>query len=120
MLGYLTLIFTCQLIGELAVVALKLPLPGPVLGMAILFTGLMIKGSVPDDLSAVSDFLLRYLSLLFIPAGVGVMLHAKLIGRDWLPISLSLIVSTALTIVVSAKVMTWLSPKAKEAEARDA
>lgn len=109
MLGYLTLIFACQLAGELTVAATGLPLPGPVAGMAILFAGLMIKGAIPDDLAKVGDALLSNLSLLFVPAGVGVMLHVSLLGADWLPISVALVVSTLLTIAVTAGVMVWMS-----------
>jgi holin-like protein len=116
MLAYLTLIFCCQLLGELLISATGLPVPGPVCGMAILFLGLNVHGSVPDELAAVTSALLDNLTLLFIPAGVGVMLHAALIGRDWLPISVSLIVSTALTIAVTALMMTWLTPRAPEAQ----
>ena len=111
MLTYLTLIFCCQLIGELFVTATGLPVPGPVVGMVILFVGLLVKGAVPDDLAKVGDALSRNLSLLFIPAGVGVMLHVKLIGRDWLPISMALVGSTVLTIALTAAMMVWLKPK---------
>jgi holin-like protein len=109
MLSYLTVIFACQLLGELLVSATSLPVPGPVCGMAILFAGLLVRGSIPPDLASVGSALLDNLTLLFIPAGVGVMLHAPLIGRDWLAISVSLVVSTALTIAVTALVMTWLT-----------
>ena len=47
MLAYLTLIFCCQLAGELAVTALGLPVPGSVDGMAQLFAGLLIRGAIP-------------------------------------------------------------------------
>jgi holin-like protein len=109
MLAYLTLIFSCQLLGELLTASLGLPIPGPVCGMALLFGGLLIHGAIPDELAAVSSALLDNLSLLFIPAGVGVMLHAPLIGRDWLPISVALVVSTALTIAITALVMSRLA-----------
>lgn len=116
MLTNLTLIFCCQLLGELFVSALELPVPGPVVGMVLLFLGLLIKGSIPEDLGMVGDALIKNLSLLFIPAGVGVMLHVKLIGREWLPISVSLVVSTVLTIAVTAAVMVWLTPRPASAE----
>lgn len=109
MLGYVTLIFACQLVGELAVAALGLPVPGPVAGMVILLVGLLVKGSIPEGLGQVGDFLLGNLSLLFVPAGVGVMLHAGLLGREWLPIMAALVVSTAATIAVTALVMRRLS-----------
>ncbi len=110
MLTFLTIIFSCQLIGELLVSATGLPLPGPVVGMAILFTGLLLKGHIPDELGKTADALIENLALLFIPAGVGVMMHVQLIGRDWLPISVALVTSTALTIIVTAWMMAWLSP----------
>lgn len=109
MLGYLTLIFCCQLFGELLATATGLPVPGPVCGMLILLAGLMVYGSVPTDLAGVTSGLLDNLSLLFIPAGVGVMLHANLLARDWLPLTVALFVSTGLTIVVTAMTMNWLS-----------
>ena len=113
MIGYLTLILACQLAGELIVAAIGLPLPGPVLGMAILFCGLMLRRGIPDGLGLIGDALLSNLSLLFVPAGVGVMLHASLLGADWLPISLAVVVSTLLTIAVTAGIMVWLKPTTK-------
>lgn len=110
MLGYLTLIFACQLAGELLVAATAAPVPGPVLGMMLLLAGLVVAGRLPDDLAKVGDALVGNLSLLFIPAGVGVMLHASLIGRDWLPITAALIGSTAITIAVTALIMSRLAP----------
>lgn len=85
-------------------------MPGPVIGMALLFLGLLLKRGIPEDLGRVGDALLSNLSLLFVPAGVGVMLHAGLLGADWLPISVAVVVSTLLTIAVTAAVMVWLKP----------
>ena len=109
MLEYLSLILACQLIGEFVVNATELPFPGPVAGMILLFLFLSIKGSVPDDLKQVTDSLLNSLSLLFVPAGVGVMAHFTLLGSDAIPLSIALIVSTVLTIVVTASVMTFVN-----------
>jgi len=109
MLSWLTVILACQLAGELIVKAIGLPVPGPVAGMVLLFCGLLIRRGIPEGLQRVGDALLSNLSLLFVPAGVGVMLHARLIGKDWLPISVALVASTALTIAVTALVMAWLN-----------
>lgn len=105
MLGYLTVILVCQLIGEAFVVWSGLPVPGPVVGMVLLFAGLLIKGGLPDDLAKVSDTLLTHLSLLFVPAGVGVMLHIGLLGKEWIAISTALVLSTLITIAVTAAIM---------------
>ena len=108
MLGFFTLLLWCQLAGELLVLVSGVPLPGPVLGMLILFAGLLIRGHVPEELQSLAGGLLRHLSLLFVPAGVGVMLHLVLIADEWLAISVSLLLSTVLTIMVTAGVMVAL------------
>lgn len=108
MLNAFTLILCCQLVGELIVTASGLPVPGPVCGMALMFTGLIIRGGVPEDLGRASDALLGSLSLLFIPAGVGVMLHLQLMSAEAAPISVALILSTLITIAVTAAMMQWL------------
>ena len=115
MLTYLTFIFGCQLAGELAVRGLHLPVPGPVLGMVLLFLFLLARGGIPKELATVADALLGNFSLLFVPAGVGIMLHFRLIGDDWLPIAVALVVSTALTVAVTALLMAWLGRRAAEA-----
>jgi len=108
MLGFFTLLLVCQLVGEVIAAATGIPVPGPVIGMAILFFGLLVRGSIPEALAATAETLLSHLSLLFVPAGVGVMLHVELIGAELLPIAASLIISTLLTIVVTALVMRLL------------
>jgi holin-like protein len=113
-LGWLTLIFCCQLAGELADTGLGLPVPGPVVGMALLFCGLLLRKGIPAELGKVGDALIGNLSLCFVPAGVGVMLHADLIGEDWLPISVALLASTLLAIAVTGLLMQYLS-RAKQA-----
>lgn len=114
MLFYLTLILVCQLAGELVSAATGLPIPGPVIGMAILFIGLLLRG-LPDGLAQIGDALLVNLSLLFVPAGVGIIVHAPLIGRDFLPISAALVGSTLLTIAVTAGCMIVLMRRGRSA-----
>jgi len=109
MLAWLTLVFTCQLAGEAAVRALGVPVPGPVAGMVLLFIFLCIRGEVPEKLATVADTLLRHLSLLFVPAGVGVMAHVGLLGENLVPVSLALVLSTLVAIAVTALAMRWLN-----------
>jgi putative effector of murein hydrolase LrgA (UPF0299 family) len=111
MLESLAVLLLCQLIGELIVVALQIPVPGPVVGMAILFLGLMLRGNIPEELAQTANGILGQLSLLFVPAGVGVMTHLSLLGKQWLPLSVSLVVSTVLTIAVTGLMMQRLAGK---------
>lgn len=109
MLEYLTFILACQLVGEFVVTSAEIPFPGPVVGMVLLFVFLTIKGRVPQSLGRVADTLLSNLSLLFVPAGVGVMLHFELLGTDLLSLSVALLLSTLATIAVTAWVMVFLN-----------
>lgn len=101
MLNALTLLFLCQLAGEIVVRSLGITFPGPVLGMALLFGGLLAFGRSGQPLDEVADTLLRNLSLLFVPAAVGVVQQAGLIAANWLAIFAALGVSTVLTLVVT-------------------
>ena len=109
MLSFFIVLLVCQLTGEVLVAFTGIPLPGPVLGMLLLFIGLLLRGGIPEDLNKMADGLLAHLSLLFVPAGVGVIAHAQLIGSELLPIAISLFLSTFITIVVTAWVMQKLA-----------
>lgn len=111
--GFAVLV-TCQLAGEAIVSFTNLPVPGPVIGMLILFISLVIRGSVPIGLSAVAHGLLQHLLLLFVPAGVGVILYMRQITAQWIPIVAVLVVGTQITIAVTGIVTQILVPKSVE------
>lgn len=103
MIGGLAALLLCQLAGEALVRALSLPVPGPVIGMAPLFAALLARGrpQPPESLERAADGLLSHLGLLFVPAGVGVVLHLPLLARDWAPLSLAVLAGTLATIGVT-------------------
>jgi len=105
MLAALTALLVCQLLGEALVRLVDLPVPGPVLGLVFLLVLLALRRSVPKDLETTAGGLLKHLSLLFVPAGVGVLQHLDRIQAEWLAIAAALLVSSAATIVVTAVVM---------------
>ena len=106
MIEAITFLLLAQLAGEVAVRALGLPIPGPVIGLVLLAAILIARGT-SRALSDTAHGLLRNLSLLFVPAGVGVMRQADVIASNWLALSLGLIVSTAATLAVTAVVFRW-------------
>lgn len=109
MLFSITILLLCQLAGEVIARLAGLPVPGPVLGMLILFVGLVIRRGIPEELGKTGTTVLSHLSLLFIPAGVGIMVHLPLIAGEWLPIAVALVVSTAVTIAITGLVMQALA-----------
>jgi holin-like protein len=108
MLPSLTLLLVYQTIGEVLAHALDLPVPGPVIGMVMLFTTLVIRGQASESLRDTANGLLTHFSLLFVPAGVGVMVHFGRIRGEALPIVMALVLSTAATIAVTALVFGWM------------
>lgn len=97
-----------QLIGELITRLSGIPVPGPVLGMTLLLLAVLLLKRVPKGLRAASEGLLRYLPLLFVPAGVGLINHGLLLKQDIWVISITLVVSTVITLVVTVLVLQWL------------
>jgi putative effector of murein hydrolase LrgA (UPF0299 family) len=104
----LTIILLCQLLGEAVARGLGWPLPGPVLGMLFLLVFLSLRDrigtKVPEfgqALDATGKGLLAHLSLLFIPASVGVIQRLDVLAEHGLGLAVALIVSTFATLVVT-------------------
>lgn len=102
MLNALLLILGCQLAGEAAARGAGLPLPGPVLGMILLLAMMALSTKVQATIRPVAQAILSHLSLLFVPAGVGVVGHFSTLGDQTLAILLAIVGSTVLAIAVGA------------------
>lgn len=107
MLNTILILLIFQTIGEGLIYALGLPVPGPVVGMVLLLGYLMWKKDAVVKLAPTSSKLLSHMSLLFIPASVGIV-HIHCILNEWMPIAVALIVSTTVSIVVTAAVIRKL------------
>ena len=95
-------ILPCQLAGEATSRALGLPLPGPVLGMLLMIAGFALIPGLLALVRPVAQSLLANLSLLFVPAGVGIVGHLDRLGGQLLPILTAIVLSTILAIAVGA------------------
>lgn len=102
----LTILLGFQLIGEVAARALSLTLPGPVLGMTALFLGCIAVPRLAATMMPTTNVLLAHLSLLFVPAGVGVVGHLDKFGSDGMALGLAIAGSTVLAII--AGVLTFI------------
>lgn len=108
MIRTLTTLLIFQTIGEGLSYGLSLPIPGPVIGMVLLFLFLLWRKGVAASMAPTSQELLKHLSLLFIPAGVGIMVHAQRVLTELLPIAAALLASTIVSIAVTAAVVRAL------------
>lgn len=101
MLHAIAILLSCQLAGQVAVTATGLTLPGPVLGMVLLAVLLLAFPRIYDIVRGLADGLLAHLSLLFVPAGVGVISHLHLLGENGVALMVALVTSTLVGLVVS-------------------
>ena len=110
MIASLSLILLCQLIGEVIVRGLKLPLPGPVVGLLLLLLlllardrfAILARGPLQNDgVEGASRGLLAHLSLLFVPAGVGVVQKLDLIAAHGVAFVAVLAISVVVTLLVT-------------------
>ena len=109
MLEALTTLVLCQFVGEVLAQGMGLPVPGPVVGLVLLLVLLMFRGGPDPEMKATSYGLLRHLSLLFVPAGVGVVTQLGALRDNWLSILGAVAVSTTLGLAVTGWVMQRLS-----------
>lgn len=109
MIEALTLFLLCQLAGEVAIRALGIGVPGPVVGMALLLAILWTRREVPGAIASTADGILRNLSLMFVPAGVGITQQFDLVAQHGLEILLVLAVSTTVALAVTALVFQALA-----------
>ena len=109
MVRALTTLVLCQFVGEVVARALGLPLPGPVLGLLLLLAVLTVRGGPDAEMRTASGGLLRHLSLLFVPAGVGVITQLDALREDWAAAGVAIVVSTALGLLAAGLVMQRLS-----------
>jgi holin-like protein len=114
MLRSFLILLLFQFIGEAVYRIFSLPLPGPVIGMALLALWLMRRPPEPDGpLQTTASYLLQIMGLLFVPAGVGIVANLPLLRAQWLPIALGLFGSTLLSLLGTAWVMHWFSLRSK-------
>jgi holin-like protein len=104
----------CQLLGTVINVLLLPMLPGPIIGMLLLFVFLMLRGEVGESLNVASSSLLKYLPLILVPPAVGVMAYASDIAADFWAVVGALVLS----LLVSLAFAGWLMQKLIERQQR--
>ncbi len=103
----MALLLLCQSAGEVLARVAHLPLPGPVLGLLLLWL-LLNWPAVRPSVARAAEPLLSHLSLLFVPVGVGVIVHAGLIAQYGVRMLAAVLLSTWLALAVAALVLRAL------------
>lgn len=102
MIAHIALLLGLQLVGEVITRSFGLPIPGPVLGMAFLLFLLFARPKLVDEIAPTTSGLLSHLSLLFVPAGVGIVTHLDRLAASGLGLFAALIISTWAALIVGA------------------
>jgi holin-like protein len=107
------IIFLYQLIGESVQKYFELTIPGPVIGLIFLLVSLILLRQTKsayikktkEEISHTSNYITSYLSLLFVPIGVGVVMHLTYLEQNYIPVLAVIFISTILTIGFTAVLM---------------
>jgi putative effector of murein hydrolase LrgA (UPF0299 family) len=102
MIHALIAILLCQLAGEAGARLFSLPVPGPVIGMLLMLGLIVFAPRLAEVVRPTAEGILANLSLLFVPAGVGVVGHISTLGAQALSLLLAVVASTVLAIAAGA------------------
>lgn len=105
----LIILWLAKMLGNTVADQFAIPVPGPVLGMLLVFVLLLLLGHIPKSLSLASAPLLQHMNLLFIPAAVGIMGLGALLSDYWVGIIMAMLVSTILGLWVCVQAYIKLS-----------
>jgi holin-like protein len=119
MLRAIFIIFFFQLLGEAIKKFFEMRIPGPVLGLILLLIVLIFLKkfktvaitNLKDDVINTSNYILNYLSLLFVPIGVGVVMHLSYLENNLFKVLIIVFISTILTIGLTAFLMEKINKR---------
>jgi len=109
MLKGIAVLLAFQLIGELLAGAFRLPVSGPIVGMALLLVWLQGNGRIDSGVASAADGLLSNMAVLFVPVGVGAMLYVEIFRQHWLLLSVAMLLGTLATVAATALTVRALS-----------
>jgi holin-like protein len=119
MLRAIFVIFFFQLLGETLKKFFEMRIPGPVIGLILLLITLIFLkryktraiSNLKSDVLNTSNYILGYLSLLFVPIGVGVVMHLSYLENNLFKVLIIVFISTVLTIGITAFLMEKINKR---------
>jgi holin-like protein len=106
-------LLAAQSLGEAIARTTHAPLPGPVIGLIVMLVALNFS-AVRAPVQVAAETLLTHLSLLFVPVGVGVMVHTGLIAQYGLRMLVAIVLATWIGLAVTALVLRALTPEERQ------
>lgn len=109
----MAILLVLQFVGEVISRGFEVPIPGNVIGMGLLLAALGLGWVKLEWVQQAADLLLAHFALFFVPAGVGVMVYFELIAREWLAISVAMVVSTFAVMAATGWTEAWLEKRGR-------
>lgn len=107
----LLIIFGFSFVGDTLSNSLHLPVPGSILGMIFLFLALQFKVLKFTDVDEVGSFLINNMTILFLPAGVGIMAKWSLISDFWWQIAVIVLLALIVNVFVLGHLVQFIKVK---------
>ena len=110
---YLQLVISVgfSFIGNVISNVFRLPVPGSILGMILLFLALQFKILEFRHVDEAGSFLINNMTILFLPAGVGIMAKWNLISHFWAQILLIVVGALIINMLILGKLVEWIKVK---------
>ena len=99
------LVFAAYYLGLFIVNVSELPIPGPLMGLFLLLATLFLFPQLEVHTARFVTFPLKHMSLLFIPAVLGVSIYWDDIQANALAIAIAIVVTTSISLGLTA----WFS-----------
>lgn len=96
------ILYLCLIVGNLISTLLPFVIPGSIVGMLILFALLALQIIPAHWAQPGCSILLKNMTILFVPIGVGIMNYYDLLSQQLIPIVVSCMVSTLIVMIVIA------------------
>lgn len=113
------LLYGLNIVGNLIVTTLSIPIPGSILGLLILLVGLYLKIIPVTFIQDGAGFILVILPLFFIPSTVGIIQYPELLSPKGFTLILMVMVSTFITMIVVGRVSEWESKRSRKEGYKD-
>ncbi len=113
------IIFAVTCVGEILKYFIPLPIPASIYGLVIMIILLATKMVKLEQVKDVADFLIEIMPLMFIPAGVGIIVSWKQVRGIILPVCVTVFITTCLVMIVTGKVTDFMVSRKEKRDERN-
>ena len=115
-LRQIVIILAFSFVGEALSLLIPLPIPGSIYGLVLLFLALETKLVRLSAIKDVSDFLISFMPVMFIPAATGLMASWDILRANAVAYVVIMAVTTVVVMGVSGSVTQWIIRRSGKGE----